>query len=223
MLAILTQRSLSDCVRPRLDLRRATTLFLFHFFSAQPFCHRGPAASGKADCFVRKRMAPKAKAKSKAKAKAAAAKAKSRSGARAAPAHLGIAEPPPPPPPAAGSAVGNGWIGMACTPTHVCLASGNSNAVSRVDLSAGALADALDSGPVLFSAPECRLVPTPFLAGAFPPGVVGPPGKGLGKGLPFLSGRYGMCLDAQVPSAAGGGRFALEAELSDQGITWLVQ
>ena len=193
-------------------------------------------ASGQADCFVRKRMVWKAKAKAKAKAKVAAAKAKSRSGARATPAHLGIAEPPPPPgspppsspgspaPSSAGSAVGNGWIGMACTSTHVCLASGNSNAVSRVDLSAGALADALDSCPVLFSAPQCRLVPTPFLAGTFPPGVVGPPGEGLGKGLPFLSGRYGMCLDAQVPSsAAGGGRFALEAELSDQGITWLVQ
>ena len=47
-----------------------------------------------------------------------------------------------------------------------------------------------------------------------------------GSARAFLSSQgaiYGMCLDAQVPSAAGGGRFALEAELSDQGITWLVQ
>jgi len=125
-------------------------------------------------------MAPKAKAKAKALVRlvrAPAAKAKAKAAPLPPAAVAAIAAPPPPPPPPAG--VLNGWIGMACSPTKLSMASGNNNTVSGIDISAGALAEAFESGPLHFQGPEFSLYETPP---AFGPMLL--PGKGLGKGLP---------------------------------------
>ena len=163
-------------------------------------------------------MAPKAKAKAKGLAKAAAAKAKAK--AKAAPllaAMAAIAAPPPPPPPPLPAAgVLNGWIGMASSPTHLSMVAGNNNAVSGIDLSAGALAEAFESGPLRFQGPEFGLCETPP---AVVPGM--PPGKGLGKGLPRVDGRYRMLLNVDLQPVAGGAGVTVTALLSDEGAAWL--
>ena len=144
----------------------------------QPLC---PSSSLAFPFCWLKSMARGAKAKVHRFAKAAAAKAKAK--AKAAPLLAVIAAPPPPlQPPAAGML--NGWIGMACSPTHLNMVSGSNNAVSGVDISAGVLAEAFESGPsgpLLFQGPEFGLRETPP---AVVPGL--PPQKGLGKGLPRM-------------------------------------
>jgi len=163
-------------------------------------------------------MAPKAKAKAKAlvrhiRAPAAKAKAKAMPLPPAAVAAIAAPPPPPPPPPAG---VLNGWIGMACSPTKLSMVSGNNNTVTGIDISASALAEAFESGPLHFQGPEFSLYETPP---AF--GPVLPVGKGLGKGLPPIAGRYRMLLNVDLqPLPAGAGK-TVTALLSDEGAAWL--
>ena len=156
-------------------------------------------------------MAPKAKAKAKALVRAPAAKANAKAKAAPLPAAIAAiaAPPPPPPPPAAG--VLNGWIGMACSSTHLSMVQGNNNTVSGLDLSIGALAEAFESGPLRFQGPEFGLYETPP---AVVPGLAGiPPGKGLGKGLPRVGGRYRVMLNVDLQPAAGGAGMTVTALL----------
>jgi len=162
-------------------------------------------------------MAPKAKAKAGAlvrRIRAPAAKAKAKAAPLPPAAVAAIAAPPPPPPPPAG--VLNGWIGMACSPTKLSMVSGNNNTETTIDISAFALEQAFESGPVHFQGPELSFYETPP---AF--GPVLPQGKGLGKGLPPIAGRYRMLLNVDLqPLPAGAGK-TVTALLSDEGAAWL--
>ena len=108
---------------------------------------------------------------------------------------------------------------MARALTRARLASGNSNAVSRAEICAGALAGTLEFGPAVSSGPECR---APTGPDAFSGGSISAAGC-------WATGERDAMACAWTPksqqwqAAAAGSRWALEAELRDQAATWLVQ